>query len=152
MDRILRQCLWRDQDGPKQSLAAWEMVCKPKGNGGLGIVNFDKTNEALLLKHLDKFYNKVDVPWVHLVWNAYYMEGVPHRQNLIGSFWWRDIFKLENKFREVAIISPGSGETILFWHDSWVFMGASQPMRTRFPRLFSFVLDDSSSVAEVYGE
>jgi hypothetical protein len=30
LDRILRQCLWRDKDTPKPSLAAWEMVCKPK--------------------------------------------------------------------------------------------------------------------------
>jgi hypothetical protein len=41
LDRILRQCLWRDQEGhPKQSLAASEMICKPKLKGGLGIVNF----------------------------------------------------------------------------------------------------------------
>jgi hypothetical protein len=40
-DRILRQCLWRDKfDEPKQSLAAWDMVCKPKKYGGLGIVDF----------------------------------------------------------------------------------------------------------------
>ena len=128
------------------------MICKPKDNGGLGIINFAKKKEALLLKHLDKFYNKADVPLVHLVWNAYYMEGVPHQQNLIGSFWWRDIFKLEGKFREVAIISPRSEETILFWHDKWIFMGASQPIRSRFPRLYSFVLDNYSSVAEVYAE
>jgi hypothetical protein len=43
LDRILRQCLWRDREGePKQSLAAWEMICKPKTRGGLGIVNFQK--------------------------------------------------------------------------------------------------------------
>jgi hypothetical protein len=41
LDRILRQCLWRDKDGmPKQSLAAWDMICKPKLKGGLGIINF----------------------------------------------------------------------------------------------------------------
>jgi hypothetical protein len=58
LDRILRQCLWRDKDGPKQSLAAWEMICKPKVNGGLGIVNIKNKNDSLLLKHLDKFYNR----------------------------------------------------------------------------------------------
>jgi hypothetical protein len=40
-DKIIRQCLWRDFSGePKQSLAAWDLVCKPKKCGGLGIVNF----------------------------------------------------------------------------------------------------------------
>jgi hypothetical protein len=43
--------LWRDKfDEPKQSLAAWDMVCKPKKYGGLGIVDFQKQNMALLLK------------------------------------------------------------------------------------------------------
>jgi hypothetical protein len=38
-DRIIRQCLWSDKfDEPKKFLAAWEMVCKPKKYGGLGIV------------------------------------------------------------------------------------------------------------------
>jgi hypothetical protein len=55
LDRILRQCLWRDNiDTPKQSLPPWEMLCKPKHKGGVGIVNFQKQNEALLMKHLDK--------------------------------------------------------------------------------------------------
>jgi hypothetical protein len=43
-------------------LAAWEMVCKQKDKGGLGIINLEIQNQALLLKHLDKFYNNADVP------------------------------------------------------------------------------------------
>jgi hypothetical protein len=87
LDRILRQCLWRDKDGmPKQSLAAWELVCKPKSKGGLGIVNFQKQNAALLIKILDKFYNKRDLPWVNLIWEKHYAGKVPHAESLCGSF------------------------------------------------------------------
>ena len=75
MDRVLRKCLWRgNSDTPKQSLAAWDMLCKPKGVGGVGIINFPKQNNALLLKHLHKFYNMAEVPWVSLVWNAHYVD------------------------------------------------------------------------------
>lgn len=41
------------------NLAAWEMVIRPKQKGGLGIKDLELQNDALLLKHLNKFYNKV---------------------------------------------------------------------------------------------
>jgi hypothetical protein len=73
LNRILRQCLWRvNIDTPKKSLASWEMLCKHKNKGGVGIVNFQKHNEALLLKYMDKFYNKSGTPWVKLIWRTYY--------------------------------------------------------------------------------
>ena len=43
--------------------AAWPMVCIPKCEGGLGVLNIQTQNEALLLKHLDKFFNKREMPW-----------------------------------------------------------------------------------------
>jgi hypothetical protein len=46
------------------------MIFKPKLKGGLGIVDFQKQSATLLIKFLDKFYNKQDLPWVHLVWDA----------------------------------------------------------------------------------
>jgi hypothetical protein len=38
-----------DKTAPK---AAWEMVFLPKKQGGLGVLNFEIHNEALLLKNL----------------------------------------------------------------------------------------------------
>jgi hypothetical protein len=80
-----------------QSLAAWEMLCKPKNKGGV-VVNFQKHNEDLLLKFLDKFYNKADTPWVKLIWRSYYQSSVPQAENLCGSFWWKDVCKHLDKY------------------------------------------------------
>jgi hypothetical protein len=44
----------------------------PKDKGGLGTKDLYLQNDALLLKHLHKFYNKVDVPRVQLIWNTCY--------------------------------------------------------------------------------
>jgi hypothetical protein len=73
MNKIIMQCLWsnRDTELKGKSLAAWEMICKPKEKGGLGIMDFQKQNKALLIKHLHNFFNKKDIPWVNLVWNYY---------------------------------------------------------------------------------
>ena len=59
----------------KPSKAAWELVCLPKDEGGLGVLNLQTHNEALLLKNLHKFYNKFDIPWVNLIWERYYSSG-----------------------------------------------------------------------------
>jgi hypothetical protein len=150
-DRILRQCLWRDKfDEPKQSLAAWDMVCLPKSAGGLGVVNFQKQNAALLIKFLDKFYNNVEVPWVKLIWHAYYQDKVPHDEKLCGSFWWRDVMKQVDNFRGVAQVTLGKGTSFLFWFDNWAANSSSIPLRIRFPRLFSYVLEENWSAQRVY--
>jgi hypothetical protein len=152
-DRILRQFLWRDFYGePKQSLVAWSMVCRPKKCGGLGIVDFQKQNAALLIKFLDKFYNKVDLPWVHLLWSEYYLDSVPHWEKLKGSFWWRDVLKQVDNDRGFTSIKIGIGDTALFWSDNWFLDGCHTPLRDRFPQLFTFVLDEGLSAAQVYNK
>ena len=51
------------------------MVCKPKEEGGLGVLDLQKQNEALLMKNLDKFLNRRDIPWVTMVWEKHYPNG-----------------------------------------------------------------------------
>ena len=41
------------------------------------------------------------------------------------------------------------GDSVLFWFDAWVFLGSSTPLSERFPRLFSFAIDDKVSVRDV---
>lgn len=53
---------------PKKPLPAWSMVCKPKINGGLGVLNLQIQNKALLTKQLHRFYTKVDVYCVSLTY------------------------------------------------------------------------------------
>jgi hypothetical protein len=43
-------------------LEAWETTCKPKYEGGLGIINMKTQNSVLLIKFLDKFYNHAGIP------------------------------------------------------------------------------------------
>jgi hypothetical protein len=43
------------------------MVYLVNEEGDLGVLNLATQNEALLLKNLHKFYNKIDIPWVQLI-------------------------------------------------------------------------------------
>lgn len=67
-----------DINSRKLAKAAWELVCRPKQEGGLGALNLQTQNEALLLKHWHKFFNRADVPWVHLIWECYNHDKLPN--------------------------------------------------------------------------
>jgi mannosylglycoprotein endo-beta-mannosidase len=147
-DRARRHCLWakKSDDGVVSchSLAAWSMVCKPKKKGGLGIINLELHNKALLLKQLHKFYLKADIPWVRLVWSLY-GNSVPHARKSTGSFWWRDVMSLSDAYRSIITCSIKSGQSVLFWKDFWIH---DQNLCDVFPRLFSFTLNEDLSVKE----
>jgi hypothetical protein len=59
-----RQFLWSDRENKIQGkcLASWDMMCRPKDQGGLGILNLKLQNQALIMKNLHKFYNHADIP------------------------------------------------------------------------------------------
>jgi hypothetical protein len=86
----------------------------PKEKEGLGILNLKLQNQGLLLKYLHKFYNKIDTPWVSLIWNSYFTGKVPHAMNPCGSFWRREIFKLTPIFPGITKVTIGDGSTTLF--------------------------------------
>ena len=116
LDKLRRYCLCakNSEDGVKtNSLAAWELVCRLKSKGGLGIIDIKTQNVALLLKHLFMFYNHGDVPWVTLIWDAYYPCKIPHAMDLVGSFWWRDIMQLSDVFRGTTRVTLGNGSSSL---------------------------------------
>jgi hypothetical protein len=70
IDKYRRHCLWRGSDlnARKPPLAAWKSVTRPKRKGGLGVIRLRVHNDALLMKHLHKFFSKDGLPWVQLVW------------------------------------------------------------------------------------
>jgi hypothetical protein len=47
-------------------LVAWKKTTKPKSQGGLGIIDLRANDIVLLIKFLHKFYNKANLPWMHL--------------------------------------------------------------------------------------
>jgi hypothetical protein len=85
----------------------------------LGILDINKQNESLLLKHLHKFFNKDNTPWVQLVWDKYYSGAKLPFLNVSfrGSFWWPDILKSLISFKNIATITIKNGTTCLLWYD-----------------------------------
>jgi hypothetical protein len=136
--------LWRGSDFRKKAynLAAWDLVRWPKSKGGLGVINLSLQNDALLLKQLDKFYRKENVQWVKLIWQKYYATEVPHMAREKGSFWWKDILRMNVQYRGVASCIPNKGDTLCFWED----LLEGKIFAQEFPNLFHFAKDPRISL------
>jgi hypothetical protein len=116
LDKYRKHCLWRGNDlnAKQPAKAAWSSVCLPRNEGGLGVINLETHNNSLLLKFLNKFFTKADIPWVNLVWNNYYSNGRLPGQQRRGSFWWRDIVKLCTLYKSLASATVHDGSSVLF--------------------------------------
>jgi len=122
INKFRKHYLWRgcDINNKAPPKATWKnLVCIPKENVGLGVLNLSIQNEGLLLKHLHKFFNRCDIPWVHLVWEWYYSNGRLPGTSRLGSFWWRDIVKLLSSYKGMARVQIKNGATCFLWQDLW---------------------------------
>lgn len=140
--------MWRGSDlnSKKPSKAEWTMVCLPKNQGGLEVINLTTHNDALLLNFMHKFFTKANIPWVRLVWDNYYPNGKLPVQQKKGSFWWKDIVKLLETYKRFASVMVTDGSSVLFWNDTW---NGHNP-RENFPEFASFAIDKSITVKEVF--
>jgi hypothetical protein len=129
INKYRRHCFWRGNDLNKKGncLAAWSKVHKPTSQGGLGVIDLEVQNRALLFKHLHKFCNKQDIPWVDLTWKAYY----------IALCW------LFDHFRGLSEVVVSRGDTTMFWRGVWKFGS----LKDLYPHLFLFVKEPNCSVS-----
>jgi hypothetical protein len=150
IDHVEKACrifLWQGKDIHKSGkcLVSWEKVCLPKKAGGLGVLDLRQQNKALQMKNLYKFYSRQDIPWVNLIWAAYYQHGkLPENNHQKGSFWWKDCTSLIATFKDLFSCQIGDGQTIYLWHDIW----QQQSLKDRFPHLFSFAKDKLVTVKD----
>ena len=145
-NKYLRHCLWRKYGLEERgsALISWDKVCKPKDQGGLGVLNLHQHNICIILKHLHKFLNMHNLPWVDLIWSTYYSyRTITDRP--MGSFWWRSIVKLLPSFKQQASSTSGDGKAIQLWHDLW----RDNTLAEELPELYSFSIKQTVSVHEM---
>jgi hypothetical protein len=100
---------------------------------------FQRKKEVFSSSILHKFFNHVDILWVHLVWARYYNEGrLPRLTNHFrGLFWWRDLLKLLDSFKGMTMVNVQDGKSCFFWLDLW----NHNVLQLVYPELCSFAKD-----------
>ncbi|XP_019427156.1 PREDICTED: uncharacterized protein LOC109335476 [Lupinus angustifolius] len=97
LDKIVslqRSFLWGNKRGGKGIVwVAWDVVCKSKELGGLGVRDLSRFNLALLGKWRWRRLQDKEAFWVKVINLKYGLEWLSHPNNST-SRWWRDLGKL----------------------------------------------------------
>ena len=72
---MCRSYLWSGSGKvTKKALIAWEKVCRPRNEGGLGLINMHIWNRAAITKLCWDLANKEDKLWIRWM-HTYYLKG-----------------------------------------------------------------------------
>jgi hypothetical protein len=154
--KIQRVFLWAGlSKHSKTCWVKWDVICKPKKEGGLGVRNLRLVNVSLLAKWKWKLLSRDDELWKDVVVARYGRDVMGKRRlgeidvSRTGSSWWRDICFLDKDsdwFNNAVGKKVGNGNATSFWNEIWV---GTQSLRERFPRLYGISLQKEEVIGNV---
>ncbi|XP_069147459.1 uncharacterized protein [Solanum lycopersicum] len=87
IDSMCRSYIWSgDGKVTKKALIAWERVCRPKNEGGMGLINMQLWNRAAIAKLCWDLANKEDKLWIKWI-HVYYIRGLRDWQKREQASW-----------------------------------------------------------------
>ncbi|KAK1257956.1 hypothetical protein QJS04_geneDACA020218 [Acorus gramineus] len=155
LDSIRRRFFWSgSQTGiQKPCMIKWESKCRPHSKGGLGVLEMEEMNKALLSKWLWKWQATTpSALWVRILRERYDSGGrsccfpTPSARM---TFLCRSWFVLAQEFNQSFRWQLGKGDQILFWRDKWC---GDLPFCVVFPNLFQLVKYKEATVTAVWSE
>ncbi|PNX78255.1 ribonuclease H [Trifolium pratense] len=133
----------------------WEVVCRPKSCGGLGVRDIRAVNISLLTKWRWRLLSNDLCMWKEVI-RGKYGDAVIGRVALgedckpwFSSTWWRDICSIgtnleTNWFLDEVVKKMGNGAQTSFWKDKWI---GDVSFYDKFPRLYSISTQKEDLVA-----
>jgi hypothetical protein len=149
MDMHRAGFLWSgDKNKKKYHMISWPVVCLPKDQGGLGILDLDIMNISLLSKWLWKLFNEKGV-WQSILAGKY-LRKITLGQAVAkpgDSHFWQGLMDVKRLFWPCIKIKIGDGTRTRFWEDAWI---KDDSLAKAFPRLYSISLNLNITVATVF--
>jgi hypothetical protein len=141
--KIQRGFLWAGLSKTNKTCwVKWDVICRPKKEGGLGVRDLRLVNISLLAKWKWKLLSRDVELWKEVVVARYGMDVVGKRRlgeldvTRTGSAWWRDLCLIDKDsgwFDGAIGKKVGNGNLTSFWNEHWI---GDQSLRQKFPRLF----------------
>nr|GEX29071.1 hypothetical protein [Tanacetum cinerariifolium] len=113
--------------------AAWNLVCRPKDQRGMGIKPLKQWNEVLLINQLWKLIDKKECLWVKWVdtvkLKGQYIWEVKSTSN--DSLGWKQVLESRDRIRPFVKHKVGNGKGTFIWYDYWCDLG---PLSNTIPK------------------
>ncbi|KAK4382381.1 hypothetical protein Sango_2877100 [Sesamum angolense] len=111
--------------GSGNAKVAWDQLCKPKAEGGLGIRSLLVTNQALILKQLWRIlHNDGTSIWVDWIQQYRLRHTTLWTFNrAAGSWGWKKMLKLRPILQRGVTYRVGDGLSFSLWQDIWHVRG-----------------------------
>ena len=127
VEQLLRRFLWSGGiDLPSGAKVAWDNVCKPKKEGGLGLKSLTNLNSILNMKHVwNLLFNPSQSLWASWI-HTYMLKGKSFwavKTPSQCSWYWRKILKLRDKVRPLLKHKIVNGNRTFLWFDNWHPLG-----------------------------
>jgi hypothetical protein len=148
LDFFRSRFFWQS-DGHKKKyrLTKWDIICRPKDQGGLGVEVLDLKNKSLLSKWLFKLVNEKGV-WQELLQNKYLKDKTLSQVSVkpTDSQFWKGLMGVKDDFFLRGSMRVENGQNTRFWEDTWL---GNRPLCEQYPSLYRIVNRTNVSVAHV---
>jgi hypothetical protein len=122
---LQRNFLW---GGPKRerkwALVAWEKMCKPKAQGGLGLKDPQRLSQALATNFFWRWIKNPTTLWAR-IWQGKYAKDISPQDWIQlegerpGSIIWNYAWKNRELVQKKSFWELHDGQSTLFWEDAW---------------------------------
>lgn len=142
LDARRRAFIWAGTDKVcgAQCLVAWEKICVPKEQGGLGLKDLQVQNQCFMLKLLHRLHPPGDSSWAR--WARQRVNLATLEREMEGEHWasLRSVLPL---YRTLTMVKVGNGTTTSFWDDAWL---RAEPQAEVLPTLQNHAIRPNASV------
>lgn len=124
LERMSRGFIWGAKNGERKwHSVSWNAFLEPKENGGLGMKDLHKFNNALIMKLGWGLIARPEALWVRVLHSKYdcgygMLPRVEARKNASNA--WRRIVSVWKELFQGVLWVIGNGESTRFWLDAWL--------------------------------
>jgi len=146
LDFYRSRFFWQsDENKKKYQLTKWNIICRPKEQGGLGIEVLELKNKCLLSKWLYKLLHGRGV-WHDILHNKYLSNKTLSQVGAkpTDSPFWKSLMRVKDDFFKRGSFNIGDGLQTRFWEDIWL---GDVPLAQQYPSLYNIVQRKDVTVA-----